>query len=50
MGHLGGSAVEHLPLAQELSQSCGVKSRIGLLVWSLLLPLPVPLFLSVYHE
>ena len=45
-GHLGGSAVEHLPLAQGLIPDSQIESHIGLLAWSLLLhPLPVSLSL-----
>ena len=48
MGHLGGSAVERLPSAQVLGSSGpGVKSRIGLLQGSLLLPQPTSLPLSL---
>ena len=42
-GCLGSPAVEHLPLAQGLSPGSGIESHIGLLVGSLLLPLPVSL-------
>ena len=47
-GCLGGSVVEHLPLAQGRSQDLGIESRTGLLTGSLLLPLPVSLPLSLY--
>ena len=47
LGHLGGSVVEHLPLAQGWSQGPRIKSRIGLPTGSLLLPLPMSLPLSV---
>ena len=51
LGRLGGSVVERLPLAQGvLGLSPGTKSRIALAAWSLLLPLPVCLPLSVSHE
>ena len=48
-GLLGGSAVEHLSLAQVVIPGSGTESTIGLPAWSLLLPLPVspPLPLSV---
>ena len=48
MGHLGGSVVEHLPLAQGVI----LGSCIGLPVGSLLLPLPMSLHLSlcISHE
>ena len=54
-GSLGGSAVQHLPLAQGAileSRDSRIMSRIGLLAWSLLLspPVPLPLSLQVYHE
>ena len=49
-GRLGGSAVECLPLAQGISQIPEFESQIGLLAWSLLLPLPVSLPLYVSHE
>ena len=53
-GNLGGSVVEHLPLAQGVILGLGIKSHVGLPAWSLLLPLPVslPVFLSlsVSHE
>ena len=49
-GHLGGSAVEHLPSAQGVIPGSGIKSRIKLPVRSLLLPLPVSLPLCVSHE
>ena len=51
MGHLGGSGVEHLPLAQGVIPDLGIKSRIRLPTESLLLPLPVSLPHScVSHE
>ena len=43
-GRLGGSAVERLPLARHDPR---VESRIRLPAWSLLLPLPVSLRLSL---
>ena len=51
-GRLGGSAVEHLPSAQGVIPESRIKPYIGLLVGSLLLPLPVSLLLSlcVSHE
>ena len=42
-GLLGGSAVEHLPLAQVIILGAGIKSHIRLPAWSLLLPLPMSL-------
>ena len=48
MGCLGGSAVERLPLAQGVIPGSRIKARIGLPGWSLLLPLPVSLPLSLY--
>ena len=45
--HLGGSAVEHLPLAQGVIPSPSIKYCIGLLAWSLLLPLPGSLLLPL---
>ena len=47
LGLLGGSAVEHLPLAQIVTLGPGIESHVGLLGWSLLLPLPVSLPLSL---
>ena len=51
-GCLGGSAVERLPSAQRMIRGSGIESHIGLLVGSLLLPLPMylPLCLFVSHE
>ena len=47
-GRLGGSEVEHLPLAHGVNPVQGLSpSHIGLPAWSLLLPLPVPLPCSV---
>ena len=46
-GRLGGSAVEHLPLAQGVIPDPGIGSHIGLPAWSLLLSLPVSLPLSL---
>ena len=47
LGHLGGSAVERLPLAQGVILGSGIESCISLLAGSLLLPQPVSLPLSV---
>ena len=46
-GHLGGSAVECLALAQGVILGLGIESHIGLPVRILLLPLPISLCLSV---
>ena len=46
-GHLGGSVVEHVPLAQGVIPDPGIESRMRLPAWSLLLPLPMSLPLSV---
>ena len=46
-GCLGGSAVEHLPLAQGVIPGSRIESRIRLPAWSLLLLLPVSLLLSL---
>ena len=46
-GRLGGSAVEHLPLAQSMILGLGIKFHIGLPVRNLLLPLPMSLPLSL---
>ena len=46
-GHLGGSVVKHLPLAQGVIPSPGGKSYIKLPVRRLLLPLSMTLLLSV---
>ena len=46
-GCLGGSAVGHLPLVQGMIPCPGIKSHIGLLVGSLLLPFPMSLPLSL---
>ena len=50
VGHLGGSAFGHLPLAHGVILGVGIKYRIRLPVRSLLLPLSIslPLSLSVY--
>ena len=48
-GCLGGSAVVHLPLAQGMILGSRIESRIRLPVWSLLLPLPMSLPLSLSH-
>ena len=47
MGRLDGSAVERLPSAQVLIPGSRIEFRIGLLMGSLLLPLPVSASLSV---
>ena len=47
LGHLGGSAVECLPLAQGVIPGSRIESHIGLPAWSLLLLLPVSLSLSL---
>ena len=47
LGRLGGSVVEHLPLAQVISRGPGMESRIGLPAGSLFLPLSMYLPLSV---
>ena len=49
-GHLGGSAVEHLPLAQGVTPGSLIESRIGIPAGNLLLPLPVSLPLCVSLE
>ena len=51
-GSLRGSVVSHLPSAQGVILESWIKSHIGLPMWSLLLPLPVyvPLSLCVSHE
>ena len=41
LGHLGGSALEHLPSAQGVILGSGIKSHVGLPAWRLLLPLSV---------
>ena len=46
-GCLGDSTVEHLPLAQGVIPGPGIESHIGFPAWSLLLPLPMSLPLSV---
>ena len=46
-GSLGGSAVSRLPLAQGTILESGIESRVKLPAWSLLLPLPVSLPLSL---
>ena len=52
MGQLSGSVVECLPLANRVIPGSRIKSHIGLLAESLLLPLPVslPLCVWVSHE
>ena len=47
LGNLGGSEVEHLPLAQGVILGLDIKSHTELPVRSLLLPLPVSLPLSL---
>ena len=47
MGRLGGSVVEHLPLAQGMILGLGIESRIRLHTRSLLLSLPMSLPLSL---
>ena len=47
-GSLGKSAVWRLPLAQGVIPGPRIESHIGLPAWSLLLPLPVSLPLSVF--
>ena len=48
LGHLGGSVVEHLPLAQIVIPQSWIEPRIKLPpAGSLLLPLPMSLPLSV---
>ena len=49
-GGLGGSVVESLPLAQAVIPGQRIESYIGLLVGSLLLPLPMSLPLCVSHK
>ena len=54
-GRLGGSVIEHLPLAQGAipgSQDPGIKSHVGLPAGSLFLPLPVslPLYVSLMNK
>ena len=50
--HLGGSAVECLPSAQDVIPGSRIKSYIGILAGSLLLPLlmALPFSLCVSHE
>ena len=52
LGRLSGSAVEHLPSAQDMILGPGIKSCIGLPAWSLLLPLrmSLPLSLSLINK
>ena len=47
LGRLGGSVVEHLTSSQGLIPGSRIESHVGLPAWSLLLPLPVSLPLSV---
>ena len=47
LGCLGGSVVEHLPLAQGVFPGLGIESHVGLPARSLLLPLPMSLPLSL---
>ena len=46
-GNLGGPAVEHLALAQGVIPGSRMESHVGLPAYSLLLPLPVSLPLSL---
>ena len=46
-GHLGGSVVKRQPTAQGVILKSWIESHIGLPAWSLLLPLPVFLPLSL---
>ena len=46
-GCLSGLVVEHLPLAQGVILGSGIESCIWLPAWSLLLPLPMSLLLSL---
>ena len=46
-GHLGGSVVGHLPLAQVVIQGPGIEFHFKFPTGSLLLPLPVSLPLCV---
>ena len=46
-GHLGGSVVECLPLAQGVIPGPGIESHIGLPTGSLLLPLLLSLAICV---
>ena len=50
LGSLGGSAVECLPSGPGCDPSLRIESHVRLPAWSLLLPLPVSLPLSVSHE
>ena len=50
LGRLGGSVVKCLPSAQVVIPGLGIESHIGLPVRSLLLPLPMCLYLCVSHE
>ena len=47
MGRLGGSAVEHLPSAQDVIPGSRIEFPIRLPEWSLLFPLLVSLPLSL---
>ena len=47
LGHLGGSAVGHLPLTQGVILGPGIESHIGLPERGLLLPLPMSASLCV---
>ena len=47
LGHLGGSVVERLPSAQGVILGARIEPHITLPAWTLLLPLPVSLPLSV---
>ena len=46
-GPLSGLVVDRLPLAQGMIPGPAIESCVGLPTWSLLLPLPVSLPLSV---
>ena len=52
LGHLGGSAVEHLPWAQGMIPESGMESHIRFLAGSLVLlqPMSLPLLLCVSYE
>ena len=47
VGHLGGSVVERLLSTQVVIQGPGIESHVRFPAWSLLLPLPVSLPLSL---
>ena len=46
-GSLGGPAIQRLPSAQGVTPGPGIESHFGPPTWSLLLPLPVSLPLSL---